>query len=43
VFVSIKPLHVSVFFSRPSSGGPPENGRDKRPKHVGGLYLQTRF
>jgi len=23
VFVSIKPLHVSVFFSWPSSGGPP--------------------
>jgi len=25
------------------SGGPPENGREKRPKHVGVLYLQTRF
>jgi len=25
------------------SGGPPEDGRDKRPKHVGVLYLQTRF
>ena len=23
MFVSIKPIHVSVFFSRPSSGGPP--------------------
>jgi hypothetical protein len=46
VFVSIKPLHVSVFFSQPTtkhSGGPPEDGREKRPKHVGVLYLQTRF
>ena len=25
------------------SGGPPEDGREKRPKHVGALYLQTRF
>jgi hypothetical protein len=25
------------------SGGPPEDGREKRPKHVGILYLQTRF
>jgi len=25
------------------SGGPPEDGREKRPKHVGVLYLQTRF
>jgi hypothetical protein len=25
------------------SGGPPEDGRAKRPKHVGVLYLQTRF
>jgi len=25
------------------SGGPPEGGREKRPKHVGVLYLQTRF
>jgi hypothetical protein len=25
------------------SGGPPEDGREKRPKRVGGLYLQTRF
>jgi len=24
-------------------GGPPEDGREKRPKHVGVLYLQTRF
>jgi len=23
--------------------GPPEDGREKRPKHVGVLYLQTRF
>jgi len=23
------------------SGGPPEEGREKRPKHVGVLYLQT--
>jgi hypothetical protein len=23
------------------SGGPPEDGREKRPKHVGVLYLQT--
>jgi len=22
---------------------PPEDGREKRPKHVGVLYLQTRF
>ena len=25
------------------SGGPPENGSEKRPKHVEVLYLQTRF
>jgi len=25
------------------SGGPPEDGREKSPKHVGVLYLQTRF
>ena len=25
------------------SGGPPEDCREKRPKHVGVLYLQTRF
>jgi hypothetical protein len=25
------------------SGGPPEDGREKRPKHVGVLYLQTNF
>ena len=25
------------------SGGPPEDGREKGPKHVGVLYLQTRF
>jgi len=25
------------------SGGPPEDSRGKRPKHVGVLYLQTRF
>jgi hypothetical protein len=25
------------------SGGPPEDGCEKRPKHVGVLYLQTRF
>ena len=25
------------------SGGPPEDGREKRPKHVGVLYLQTLF
>ena len=25
------------------SGGPPEDGREKRPEHVGVLYLQTRF
>jgi hypothetical protein len=25
------------------SGGPPEDGREKRQKHVGVLYLQTRF
>jgi len=25
------------------SGGPPEDGREKRPKHAGVLYLQTCF
>jgi hypothetical protein len=25
------------------SGGPLEDGREERPKHVGVLYLQTRF
>jgi hypothetical protein len=25
------------------SGGPPKDGREKRPKHVEVLYLQTRF
>jgi len=25
------------------SGEPPEDGREKRPKQVGVLYLQTRF
>jgi hypothetical protein len=25
------------------SGGPPEDGREKGPKHIGVLYLQTRF
>ena len=25
------------------SGETPEDGREKRPKHVGVLYLQTRF
>jgi len=25
------------------SGGPPEDGREKRPKDVRVLYLQTRF
>jgi len=25
------------------NGGPPEDGREKRPKHIGVLYLQTRF
>ena len=58
MFVSIKPLHVSVFFhdhlqgvlrcalcrdGTKHSGGPPEEGREKRPKRVGVLYLQTRF
>ena len=27
----------------PKHSGPPEDGRGKRPKHVGDLYLQTRF
>jgi hypothetical protein len=74
MFVSIKPLHVSVFFfdhlqgvlhcslcryfppadlrtqisgrnskGTKHSGGHPEDDREKRPKHVGVLYLQTRF
>jgi hypothetical protein len=34
VFLSVGDLH---------SGGPAEDGREKRPKHVGILYLQTRF
>jgi len=25
------------------SGGPSEDGREKRPKHVGVLYLEKRF
>ena len=25
------------------SGGPPEDGREKRPKHLGVLYVQTCF
>jgi len=29
--------------STKNSGGPPEDGREKRPKHVGVLYLRTRF
>jgi hypothetical protein len=28
---------------RKHCGGPPEDGREKRPKHVGILYLQKRF
>jgi hypothetical protein len=48
MFVNIKPLHVSVFFhdhlqGTKHSGGSPEDGHEKRPKHVGVLYLQTRF
>jgi len=60
MFVSIKPLHVSVFFLdhlqgvlRKSAGGrvtaqstakdPTEGGRETGPKHIGVLYLQTRF
>ena len=33
------------FFSAAQSTAedPPEDGREKRPKHVGVLYLQTRF
>jgi len=46
VFVSIKPLHVSVFFlvtAQSTTEDPPKDGREKRPKRVGVLYLETRF
>ena len=48
MFVSIKPLHVTHISGRNSngtkhSGGHPEDGSEKRPKHVGVLNLQTRF
>jgi len=69
MFVSIKPLHVSVFFLDRLQGvlrcalcrycsshrfafvefillrsmWPHEDGREKRPKRVGVLYLLTRF
>jgi hypothetical protein len=33
---TIQLMHYSHF-------KPPEDGREKRPKHVGVLYLQTRF
>jgi hypothetical protein len=37
-----------VYFKEDSNGTkhgrrPPEDGREERPKHVGVLYLQTRF
>jgi hypothetical protein len=30
-------------FGTKHSRGPPEDGREERPKHVGVLYLETRF
>jgi hypothetical protein len=38
VFLSIGDLLVNKH-----SGGPPEDGCEKRPKHLGVLYLQTLF
>ena len=45
--VTIPPADLSVSGRNSNgtkhSGGPPEDGREKRPKHVGVLHLQTRF
>jgi hypothetical protein len=47
VFVNIKLLNVSVFYHDHLQGllrgGPPEDGREKRPKHVGVLYFANTF
>jgi len=49
VFLSVGDLLVNSQISGSNSngskhsGGSPEDGREKRPKHVGDLYLQTRF
>ena len=32
-----------IVTAQSTAEGPPEDGREKRPKHVGVLYLQTRF
>jgi len=44
----LKPIKRTQISGRSSNGtkhngGHPEDGREKRPKHVGILYLQTRF
>jgi hypothetical protein len=36
-------MRTQISDSSKHSGGPPEDGREKRRKHVGVLYLQTRF
>jgi len=44
VIIQTQRMQISVMNSNGTkhSGGPPEDGREKRPKHVGVLYLQTR-
>ena len=42
VFLSVGDLLVNSNGTK-HSGGPPEDGREKRPKYVGVLYLQTCF
>jgi hypothetical protein len=36
-------MQISESNGTKHSGEPPEDGREKIPKHVGVLYLQTRF
>jgi hypothetical protein len=36
-------FNTTIFRGSSASGGLPEDGREKIPKHVKVLYLQTRF
>jgi len=45
VFLSVGDLfvHKQITNKQEHQTSTPEDGREKRPQHVGGLYLQTRF
>src|SRR5215475_3520062 len=45
VIIQTQRTHISGRNSNGTkhSGGPPEDGREKRPEHVGVLYLKTLF